>query len=174
MSKNALGFIETIGMAAAIEAADTATKSANVKLIGYELTKGYGMVTIKIEGDVSAVTSAINAAKISASSVNKVCSTLVIPRPSTSVEKIIKNKEEVKSTKEQLKEELEKEEEVKIEEVKYIDWEEVEQENNKEILKENIEEELCNICHDPKCNRKKGQPRTWCIHHNEEFEGEEL
>ena len=51
-------------------------KSANVKLIGYELTKGYGMVTIKIEGDVSAETSAINAAKISASSVNKVCSTL--------------------------------------------------------------------------------------------------
>ena len=36
MSKEALGLIETVGLAAAIEAADTCMKSANVELIGYE------------------------------------------------------------------------------------------------------------------------------------------
>lgn len=40
MNGEALGIIETIGMAAAIEAADSCVKSANVTLIGYELTRG--------------------------------------------------------------------------------------------------------------------------------------
>lgn len=37
-------------MSAAVEAADAAMKSANVSLVGYELTKGGGMVTVKLEG----------------------------------------------------------------------------------------------------------------------------
>jgi microcompartment protein CcmL/EutN len=45
--KSALGIIETVGLAAAIEAADTGVKSADVKLLGYELTKGYGLVAVK-------------------------------------------------------------------------------------------------------------------------------
>ena len=52
MSGKALGIIETVGMAAAVEAADSCVKSANVTLIGYELTRGRGLVTIKIEGNV--------------------------------------------------------------------------------------------------------------------------
>ena len=35
--KKSLGLIETAGLAAGIEAADAAVKSANVELIGYEL-----------------------------------------------------------------------------------------------------------------------------------------
>ena len=34
----ALGLIETVGLVAAIEAADTAVKAANVVLLGYEKT----------------------------------------------------------------------------------------------------------------------------------------
>ena len=45
MSGKSLGLIETVGMSAAVEAADAAMKSANVSLVGYELTKGGGMVT---------------------------------------------------------------------------------------------------------------------------------
>ena len=67
-----LGIIETIGLASGIEAMDSALKSANVELIGYELTKGDGMVTIKLEGNVGAVIAAIHAAKIAASKVNGV------------------------------------------------------------------------------------------------------
>jgi ethanolamine utilization protein EutM len=86
MDKKALGFIETVGMAAAVEAADTSLKTADVKLIGYELTKGGGMVTVKIEGDVSAVKAALQSAWAGASKVNKVYTSLVIPRPSQGIE----------------------------------------------------------------------------------------
>ncbi|MBP2646176.1 MAG: hypothetical protein H6Q75_1616 [Firmicutes bacterium] len=47
MSGEGLGLVETIGLAAAVEAADAAVKSANVGLLGYELTRGGGMVTVK-------------------------------------------------------------------------------------------------------------------------------
>ena len=47
---NALGFIETVGLAAAVAAADAACKAANVSLIGREISKGYGYVTVKISG----------------------------------------------------------------------------------------------------------------------------
>jgi microcompartment protein CcmL/EutN len=89
MLTQALGLIETIGLAAAVEAADTATKSSNVRLIGYELTRGDGMVTIKIEGDVGAVKAAIQSAKISAEKVCGVYSTLIIPRPAKGIDAIV-------------------------------------------------------------------------------------
>ena len=54
MDNQALGLIETIGMTGAIEAADTCLKSANVQLIGYELSTG-GLVTVKVQGNVGAV-----------------------------------------------------------------------------------------------------------------------
>ena len=41
----ALGLIEVVGLVGAIEAADTASKAADVKVIGYELTKGSGMAS---------------------------------------------------------------------------------------------------------------------------------
>ncbi|MDO4553831.1 MAG: BMC domain-containing protein [Lachnospiraceae bacterium] len=64
MSKKCVGFIEAIGMAAAIQAADTAVKSANVKLLGYEYSGGKAQIVVKIEGNVGAVKAAIAAAKI--------------------------------------------------------------------------------------------------------------
>ena len=62
MSGKSLGLIETVGMSAAVEAADAAMKSANVSLVGYELTKGGGMVTVKLEGEVGAINAAVAAA----------------------------------------------------------------------------------------------------------------
>jgi microcompartment protein CcmL/EutN len=91
----AVGFIEAIGLAAAIEAADAAVKSANVSLLGYELSRGSGMVTVKVRGDVGAVKASIEAAKIASSKVNKVYSTLVIPRPADSTARVIKTEETV-------------------------------------------------------------------------------
>lgn len=69
MAKQSLGLIETVGLAAAVEAADAAVKSANVNLVGYELTKGGGMVTVKLEGEVGAVNAAIAAASVAAAKV---------------------------------------------------------------------------------------------------------
>lgn len=48
MPLKSLGLIETKGLAVAIEAADTAVKSANVELLGYELSKGGGWTTILV------------------------------------------------------------------------------------------------------------------------------
>ncbi len=94
MEKLSLGIIETIGLAAAIVAADTCVKSANVTLVGYELTKGSGMAAVKIEGNVGAVNSAIQAAKAVLKK-DEIWSAKVIPRPSEYLECMIRNEETV-------------------------------------------------------------------------------
>lgn len=127
MALKCTGFIETLGLAAAIEAADTAVKSANVKLIGYEYTKGDGMCTVKVEGDVGAVKAAIAAASISAAKVWGVYSTDVIARPAAGIDMLIHNADATigyedpnavsveQKTKEEAEEESEPIEEVKEE-----------------------------------------------------------
>ena len=80
MSGKSLGLIETVGMSAAVEAADAAMKSANVSLVGYELTKGGGMVTVKLEGEVGAINAAVAAAISAASRVGEVYAHKVIAR----------------------------------------------------------------------------------------------
>lgn len=95
MAQLALGLIETVGLAAGIEAADAAVKSANVRLIGYELTKGDGMATIKVEGDVGAVKAAVDAAVSAATRVGKVFSSHVIPRPANGLENVVFSKDTV-------------------------------------------------------------------------------
>jgi microcompartment protein CcmL/EutN len=91
MEVKSLGLIETVGMTAAVEAADTAVKAANVKLVGFELTKGDGMVTVKVQGDVGAVKAAVDAAGMSAAKVGTVVSTYVIPRPALSTGIMVDN-----------------------------------------------------------------------------------
>jgi microcompartment protein CcmL/EutN len=82
MPNLSLGTIEVLGLPAAVEAADVACKSADVRLIGYETTDGMGMVAVKIEGQVSAVQSAVAAAAAAASRITKLFATSVIARPS--------------------------------------------------------------------------------------------
>lgn len=88
----ALGTIEVVGLAAGIEAADVACKAANVELVGYELAKGGGYVTIKVLGQVGAVTAAIDAAAMAAARISRVVSKLVIPRPSDQIEAMVFNR----------------------------------------------------------------------------------
>jgi len=84
-----LGLIETLGLAAAVEAADAAVKAANVRLLGYELTRGDGMTTVKVLGEVGAVNAAIAAARVAAARVNGVVSTRVIARPAEGIAGLI-------------------------------------------------------------------------------------
>jgi len=93
MSRQAIGLIETVGLAVGIEAADAAIKSANVTLIGYELTKGGGMVTIKIAGDVGAVKAAVDSGVAAARRIGQVWSQLIIPRPHENLDALIKSRE---------------------------------------------------------------------------------
>jgi microcompartment protein CcmL/EutN len=79
--QEALGVIETLGFATAIEAADAAVKAANVKL-GDWLKVGGGKVNIIVRGDVAAVKAAVEAAVASASQIGEVQAQSIIPRPS--------------------------------------------------------------------------------------------
>jgi len=83
-----LGMIETKGLVACIEAADSMVKAANVQMIGYEKI-GSGLVTVMVRGDVGAVKAAVDAGAAAAGRVGEVVSTHVIPRPHTEVERIL-------------------------------------------------------------------------------------
>jgi microcompartment protein CcmL/EutN len=90
MNRRALGLIEVKGYLGAIEAADIALKSANVNLIGCEIVRG-GLVTVKLEGDVSSVKAAVEAAEDALAKLNILVVVHVIARPDTSVWDIIEN-----------------------------------------------------------------------------------
>lgn len=78
---NALGFVETRGLVAAIEAADAMVKTADVELLGIETTVA-AMITVQVAGDTSAVQAAVEAGVQAASRIGEVVGSLVIPRPS--------------------------------------------------------------------------------------------
>ncbi len=227
MVMRALGLIETVGLAAAVEAADVAVKSANVSLIGYELTKGGGMVTVKIEGDVGSVKAAVEAGVIAAEKVGRVFSKQIIPRVASGVEKMVYSNETVGLGKPNMigeqqndveqaeggahetdtskmdvldevktnnahEEKMIKDENsssnananVKLVSISPLNEEEPivktgadenETEDNDLHVMENLEEdfseinikeesEVCNICKDPRCPRRKGDLRSLCIH----------
>jgi microcompartment protein CcmL/EutN len=185
MSQKALGMIETVGILAAYEAADVALKSANVKMVGYEISRG-GLIVIKFTGDVSAVRSAVDAGKTAASKLSKVWSSHVIARPAEQIEKMINSEDTInnknKSNSEAEKEETEDISEAEIDEddkssVKSDDLEAESKESNeeaeskgkeeKEDTEELEEEDICNLCGDPACPRNKGDLHTDCIHYDE-------
>ena len=85
----ALGLIETIGLVAAIEAADAAVKAANVVFLGYDSARA-GKITIKLAGDVGAVQAAVVAGAAAASRVGTVLASLVIPRPHEEIDPLIR------------------------------------------------------------------------------------
>ncbi len=61
MSKS-YGFIEITGVVAAINALDIMCKTADVELASWERKLGGRLVTLIVQGDVSAVTEAVEAA----------------------------------------------------------------------------------------------------------------
>jgi microcompartment protein CcmL/EutN len=201
----ALGLIETKGLIPAVEAADAALKAADVRLLGYELAKGQGLTTIKLEGSVSAVKAAVAAASAAASRVGVVAAVHVIPRPheqlciftedkSGEIQKTTpavvpagweaeyeKCGENENDAKEATRRNLEVKEESKCDsdgneleshkdermndEQRNIQEEDVQEEIQNKIGEENEQTATCNLCRDPKCPRKKGEPRSLCIHY---------
>lgn len=86
----ALGFIETRGLIAAIESADTMLKAADVSIFDRNYVGG-GLVSVAVTGDVGAVKAAVEAG---VAAVNKIDSSLlvsehVIPRPHEELDSII-------------------------------------------------------------------------------------
>lgn len=88
MKDGALGLIETKGLVAAIEAADTMLKAASVELVGTEKI-GSGLVTVMVSGDVGAVKAATEAGAAAAGRLGEVVAVHVIPRPHADVARIL-------------------------------------------------------------------------------------
>ena len=86
----ALGLIETKGLIAAIESADTMLKAAEVTLL--EKTHvGGGLVTVAVVGDVGAVKASGDAGAAAAQRVGELISVHVIPRPHSTLDGLIVN-----------------------------------------------------------------------------------
>lgn len=60
------GFIEISGVVAAVDTLDIMCKTADVELVTWERKLGGRLVTIVVQGDVSSVTQAVEAARTSA------------------------------------------------------------------------------------------------------------
>jgi len=167
--KKSVGIIETYGLTAAINAADTALKAANVELIGYEPARGSGLTTVKVVGDVGSVKAAMNAANASASKVGKVVAVHVIPRPHEDIDIMLKSEEQKPKQEEPKakKEELE----VKKQELQVKKEKPQGSDSKQKTEGKNLPEQIsytCNLCKDPRCPRKKGEPRVNCIHYGED------
>lgn len=85
----ALGFVETVGLVAATEAADAMVKAANVELVTRQQPGG-GYTAIVVRGDVGAVKAAVEAGAAAAKAVGRVASAHVIPRPHDDIAGILK------------------------------------------------------------------------------------
>ncbi|MCD8154932.1 MAG: BMC domain-containing protein [Clostridiales bacterium] len=86
MSKS-YGFIEITGVVAAIDALDIMCKTADVELSSWERKLGGRLVTIIVEGDVAAVTEAVEAAV--AGGIKKPANYAVIANPHEEIVRIV-------------------------------------------------------------------------------------
>jgi ethanolamine utilization protein EutM len=84
----ALGLIETMGLVAAMEAADAMVKSARVRLVSKQQVGG-GLISILVAGDTGAVQAAVSAGAAAAGRVGRVISAHVIPRPHDDIDDIL-------------------------------------------------------------------------------------
>lgn len=84
----ALGMIETRGLIGSIEAADAMLKAADVMLVKQEKVDA-ALVTVLVQGDVSAVQAAVDAGKEAAARVGELVSAHVIPHPDEEIKKAL-------------------------------------------------------------------------------------
>ena len=85
----AIALLEVQAMVAAITGLDAMVKAADVRLIHVEKRLGGRLVTVVVEGEVSAVTAALAAGSAAASEVGNVKCCEVIARPHPDVMKFL-------------------------------------------------------------------------------------
>ena len=88
MAREALGLVETRGFVSAVEAADAMCKTAQVRLVRYEVTRG-ALVTVLVRGPVADVEAAVSAGAVAATRVGHVLTSHVIPAPDPQLEQPI-------------------------------------------------------------------------------------
>jgi ethanolamine utilization protein EutM len=89
MAKQAIGLLETRGLACLVVGVDAMLKSANVELIGPMKQVGNALCNAVISGDVAAVKAGIDAGAAAANSCGEVVSAHVIARPDDSISTVL-------------------------------------------------------------------------------------
>ncbi len=88
--EKAIALLEVQAMVTAIVGLDAMVKAADVKLIHVEKRLGGRLVTVVVEGSVSAVQAAAEAGRAAAAEVGNVKLCEVIPRPHSEVMKFLR------------------------------------------------------------------------------------
>jgi len=187
---DAIGYLETTGLPSAIVAADKMLKTAAIGLTGLENTKGGGWVTVGIHGDVAAVSVAIEVGQQIVG--DAYVSSVVLGNPAPGVRELSETPvftsrpEVVPAEEAEVVPEAETEvttepvtEPAATTETESAPTEVIlptapvkpvskEPAPDKKQKKQN--KATCNLCGDPKCPRKLGEPRKKCIHYSELFD----
>jgi len=85
LTREALGLVETRGLVGAIEAADAMCKTAQVRLVRYEVTTE-ALVTVAVRGEVASVEAAVQQGGRAAARVGELLAQHVIPAPDDQLE----------------------------------------------------------------------------------------
>ncbi|MGX7024761.1 BMC domain-containing protein [Vagococcus hydrophili] len=154
----ALGMIEVVGFACAVNISDVMVKTADVTVIGIEKAKGAGWLTVKVLGDVGAVNAAVESGVTVAKKDQAYIASKVIPRLGDGLEIWLENELDTSTNKSELKSE------------EIIETTEIsEAVHTITSLEKEVESDgyTCNLCKDSDCKRKKGEPRKECSHYAE-------
>ena len=89
MAKQALGLLETRGLACLVVGVDAMLKSANVELVGPMKQVGNAMCNAVVTGDVAAVKAAIDTGAAVAAGIGEVISAHVIARPDDAIDGVL-------------------------------------------------------------------------------------
>jgi microcompartment protein CcmL/EutN len=83
-SSDSLGFVETYGLVAAMEAADAMVKAANVR-VKTVANADAGLISVICEGDLASCGAAVDAGKAAAARIGQCLNSNLIPRPDDGV-----------------------------------------------------------------------------------------
>ena len=189
-----LGLLEVVGLALAIKAADTMAKAANIAITGIERAKGSGWMLITITGDVAAVASALaNGAELARRengwvadrtiarpadalatwfSLNSPAVTQTEPRKATDAEPAANATAgdaidtaiaAAPTAGDAINTATDAEPTANATAGDAIDTAAAAE----PAAKPSDSAAICNLCHDPACPRRKGEPRASCIHDGE-------
>ncbi len=89
MAKQAVGLLETRGLACLVIGVDAMLKSANVELAGPMKQVGSALCNAVVIGDVAAVKAALDAGAAAASESGEVVSAHVIARPDEAIDGVL-------------------------------------------------------------------------------------
>ena len=89
MAKQAVGLLETRGLACLVVGVDAMLKSANVELLGPMKQVGNAMCNAVVTGDVAAFKAAIDAGAAAAANIGEVISAHVIARPDDAIDGVL-------------------------------------------------------------------------------------